>query len=105
MHGIRKAVISIEDIFYMEVEDDMVIFFLRNGREAYEIRPLTELEYQFAEYGFIRIHHKTLVNGKYITEACKHCVKVGEKYLRISKSRQKAVNNWLFQNPITDIFS
>jgi DNA-binding LytR/AlgR family response regulator len=99
--GSEKSVIDIEDILYVEVNDDMIIFFLRNGTHVYEIKTLTALEQQFAELGFVRIHHKSLVNGKHITGTEKNSIKIGEMCLTISKNRCKTVNEWLLQDSVS----
>jgi DNA-binding LytR/AlgR family response regulator len=100
--GNRKSIINIVDIIYMESDGNLIIIHLKDGTTEYDIKPLHEFEAELLECGFFRIHHHTLVNGRYITgtDAGERVVKLQKKKLKISRRRAKLFNLWISDKPL-----
>jgi DNA-binding LytR/AlgR family response regulator len=86
----------------MESNGNLITIYLKDGSTDYDIKPLHEFEAEFLSYGFFRIHHRTLVNGRYIigTDAGEKVVKLKGKRLKISRRRLKAFNLWISDKPV-----
>ena len=95
--GTKKSVINIADIMYIESDGNLIKLHLKDGTIKYDIKPLHEFETELLEYGFFRIHHHTIVNGRYITgtDAEERVVKLLHKKLKIARRRLKSFYLWI----------
>lgn len=72
VNGVDKK-LNIEDIIYMKSDDHYVDIFTVNGKESVRTS-LNEMEEKYANFGFIRIHLRFLVNYRYIFSVEKNTI-------------------------------
>lgn len=74
-HAVNKITINtasetkfiiIDDIVRCEADGNATIFFLNSGQKIYSTRTLKDHEEKLAQYQFLRVHSKHLVNQQYI---------------------------------------
>ena len=82
-----KIDIPVEDIYYMEKVEKNVVFHTRKGTFHRRLN-LSELEEDFAKYGFLRAHVSYIVNSKYITAIYKDEIELNHE-MRVPLSRQQ----------------
>ena len=68
-HGLRK--IKISDIIRCEADSNYTLIYLMDKSKIIVSKTLQEFEEQFANYNFIRIHHKHLINLNHLTNYIK----------------------------------
>lgn len=68
-------------IVYIRSEKNYIYYILNDNQVIEERKTLISLEKQLAEYGFVRIHKRTLVNMKYVKEIDlrNHCILLKDK--------------------------
>lgn len=81
--------IPVSDIFYVEVSNHDLIFYLSEGN--LRIRgTMKEIEETLLPHHFFRCNSCYLVNLKYVRNFTGNCVQVGEYSLRISQTKRQA---------------
>lgn len=60
--------VQVEDIIWLSSERNYTNFYLRNGQHLVASRTLKEFEKLLLPYGFIRIHHSSVINSKHVVE-------------------------------------
>ncbi|MFN8357091.1 MAG: LytTR family DNA-binding domain-containing protein [Spirosomataceae bacterium] len=60
--------IPVEDIIWLASERNYTNFYLRNGQHLIASRTLKEFENLLVPYGFIRVHHSSLINSQHVVE-------------------------------------
>ncbi len=68
-HGLRRT--KINDIIRCEADSNYTLIYLIDKTKIIVSKTLQEFEEQFAEYNFIRIHHKHLINLNHLTNYIK----------------------------------
>ncbi|WP_026995645.1 LytR/AlgR family response regulator transcription factor [Flectobacillus major] len=63
-----KQLILPQDVIWMEGAINYTYMYLKNGKRLLLCQTLKSLTNQFAEYGFVRVHRKVLLNRSYIKE-------------------------------------
>ncbi|MCL2020105.1 MAG: LytTR family DNA-binding domain-containing protein [Oscillospiraceae bacterium] len=90
--GVEKR-ISINDVIYMQSDDHYVNIYTQNSRELVR-KSLSDIESEYAVYGFIRVHVRYLVNYKYIHSIEKSAVILHNcKQLPLSRGKIQSVKN------------
>ena len=88
----RKPVtLSLEEILYVESNDDITIVFATEGRSFRNITPISRWE-AILEPHFIRIHRSYLVNRAKITGVDVDLLSIGDIQLPISRKYKEKVN-------------
>lgn len=80
-----------DTIYYLEKEEKMVIFHTKKGTFQKRVN-MSDLEAEFAPYGFLRVHVSYLVNSKHITSWQKDEVEVNDEVLiPLSRAQKKRI--------------
>ncbi|WP_289183947.1 LytTR family DNA-binding domain-containing protein [uncultured Dubosiella sp.] len=80
-----------ETIYYLEKEEKMVIFHTTKGEFQKRIN-MSDLESEFAPYGFLRVHVSYLVNAKHIASWHKDEVElVNAARIPLSRAQKKKI--------------
>ncbi|MDR2835972.1 MAG: LytTR family transcriptional regulator [Bacteroidales bacterium] len=99
-HGKHKILIEACKVLYLQCEGKYTTIYLIDGNKILDVKNLKKFETELTEYGFLRIHHNTIINGKYITaiELSKEQKKVflGEIELKISRNKAEFVKKTFF---------
>ena len=97
-HGLKKHLIELSDILYLECDDHLITIHLINQTQIFEIFSLCQFETYYGCYGFIRISNNMLINLKYATGIIE---KNGQKYLflgqielKISRRKRRNITNY-----------
>lgn len=79
-HGLA-VLLKENKIVYIRSEKNYIYYILNDNQVIEERKTLISLEKQLAEYGFVRIHKRTLVNMKYVKEIDlrNHCILLKDK--------------------------
>ncbi|MDR2834794.1 MAG: LytTR family transcriptional regulator DNA-binding domain-containing protein, partial [Bacteroidales bacterium] len=93
IHGKEKEFFFVRDVLYCICEGNYITIFLNKGEEMLDRELLKTYDEYLFQYGFFRISHNTIVNGRYITAIDlknkeKKCF-LGEIELTISRRRVK----------------
>ena len=91
-------IIAIADITYIVCDGGICDIFLYNGEKYIKLKLLKEFEEELHGYGFIRIHHNTLLNHKYIRSINNKTHKITlttNAELKVSIRKWKAVKQQL----------
>lgn len=86
--GVKK--ISINDIYYIEVNDHMLDYHTTDGVISNR-KSLTELEKQLSSHGFVRSNSCYLINLKYVSKVTSKSVFILNQELQLSRQRKKDV--------------
>jgi two-component system LytT family response regulator len=90
--------VAIEDIIRCEADGNATICFLSSGQTIYATRTLKDFEEKLANYQFLRVHNKHLVNQRYIVNYRKRgrtgilVLKDGST-INVSARKKKFLNN------------
>jgi len=99
--GRQPKPIKIENIVYIDKCKNISIIHLNNKYEVLDTKTLDTFEKELVEFGFVRIHKKNIINGKYISEIGnenkKKYVQLEDIRLHIAKERIGFFNNWLLE--------
>lgn len=86
---------NINDIIYMQSDDHYVDIFSKDKKNTIR-NNLNNIEKQFSQYGFIRIHSRYLVNYRYIFSVEKNAViLIDRQQLPLSRSKSTSVKQSL----------
>lgn len=88
--------IPVEDIIYLEADDNYTFLFLKNKKKIIACRTLKEVEEQFSDFAsFIRVHHSYMVNlnevAKYIRGEGGYLIMSDNATVNVSRSRKDAL--------------
>ena len=93
---INNKGINIKDIIFIKCNDHISTIHLKNGKNEYVTRSISEFEKQLGDYGFIRIHRNTLINELYIIkiDKKKQFIHLAEKImLKVARRMLKFFKN------------
>lgn len=68
-HGFRH--INVSEIVHCEAQSNYTVVYLTDGSKIMLSRTLHEFEKQLADFGFLRVHHKHLINLDHFVEYIK----------------------------------
>lgn len=68
-HGFRN--IQVSEIIHCEAHSNYTVVYLTDGSKIMLSRTLHEFEKQLTDYGFLRVHHKHLINLNHFVEYIK----------------------------------
>ena len=88
--------IPVEDIIYLEADDNYTFLFLKNKKKIIACRTLKEVEEQFSDFAsFIRVHHSYMVNlnevTKYVRGEGGYLIMSDNATVNVSRSRKDAL--------------
>ena len=87
--------IDIEEILYMEGENNYTVFYTRNKRHIVS-KTLKEFEVMLSDSGFHRIHKSSIINLRHLKGSCEKKLEVimsNKKVLSISRRRASVFFN------------
>lgn len=97
----KTTLIDIDTIIYLECDGYITTIHLNNHKIITVSKLLKLFENEVADFGFLRVNHKTIVNPKYIqeisTSICGKILQINNSEIKVS--RRKA---FLFKNLSTN---
>lgn len=60
--------VQVEEIIWLSSDRNYTSFYLRNGQQLIASRTLKDFETLLAPYGFIRVHHSSVINPQHVME-------------------------------------
>ncbi len=85
--------ILIEDIMYCIADSNYTHIFCQGGKALLMSKPLKELDVQLRPYGFIRIHHSSMINPnhmlRYVRGNAGYVVMADNKSLSVSRAKKQ----------------
>ena len=60
--------VQVEEIIWLSSDRNYTSFYLRNGQQLVASRTLKDFETLLSPYGFIRVHHSSIINPQHVME-------------------------------------
>lgn len=60
--------VQVEEIIWLSSDRNYTSFYLRNGQQLVASRTLKDFETLLSPYGFIRVHHSSVINPQHVLE-------------------------------------
>ena len=60
--------VQVEEIIWLSSDRNYTSFYLRNGQQLVASRTLKDFETLLSPYGFIRVHHSSVINPQHVME-------------------------------------
>ncbi len=99
----RVDLVKIEDIICCAADGNYTTFYLKNGHNVISSKNIGQFEKKLG-YGFIRVHHSYLVNGKHVVSFTKKngvlCELSNSMVVPVSKRKQGHFNSYFSQNSL-----